>query len=82
MKDGSKKWRTYTIPAPGEPGSETWKQGPESHSKDAWMHGGGSTWVTGSYDADLDVIYWGAGNLALTGITSTDQEIIYTVIVY
>ena len=38
-------------------GSETWKQGPESHSKDAWMHGGGSTWVVGSYDADLDVIY-------------------------
>ena len=62
LKDGSKNWRTYTIPAPGEPGSETWKQGPESHSKDAWMHGGGSTWVVGSYDPDLNVIYWGVGN--------------------
>ena len=62
LADGSKNWRTYTIPAPDEPGGDTWKQGPEAHSKDAWMHGGGSTWVVGSYDPDLDVIYWGVGN--------------------
>ena len=63
IASGQKNWRTYTIPAPGEPGSETWKADPTiSHSKDGWMHGGGSTWVTGTYDADLDVIYWGVGN--------------------
>ena len=62
LADGSKNWRTYTAPAPDEPGGDTWKQGPEAHSKDAWMHGGGSTWVVGSYDPDLDVIYWGVGN--------------------
>ena len=33
---GKELWRTYTIPAPGEPGSETWPKG------DEWMHGGGS----------------------------------------
>ena len=38
-------WRTYTIPAKGEPGSETWKD-----SYNAAATGGGSTWVTGSYD--------------------------------
>ena len=43
LNSGERNWRTYTIPAPGEPGSETWKQGPESHSSDAWKHGGGST---------------------------------------
>jgi|TARA_B110000238_G_scaffold121823_1_gene131911 alcohol dehydrogenase (cytochrome c) len=62
LNSGERNWRTYTIPAPGEPGSETWKQGPESHSSDAWKHGGGSTWVVGSYDAELNLIYWGVGN--------------------
>ena len=62
LNSGERNWRTYTIPAPVEPGSETWKQGPESHSSDAWKHGGGSTWVVGSYDAELNLIYWGVGN--------------------
>jgi alcohol dehydrogenase (cytochrome c) len=53
---GKKLWRTYTIPAPGEPGSETW---PKS---DAWMYGGGPTWRSGSYDPELDLVYWGTGN--------------------
>lgn len=52
---GELVWRTYTVPAPGEPGSETW-------SGNAWEHGGGSTWLTGSYDPDLNLIYWGTGN--------------------
>ncbi|MDA0678957.1 MAG: PQQ-dependent dehydrogenase, methanol/ethanol family [Proteobacteria bacterium] len=54
---GERVWRFNTIPAPGEPGSETW-QG------DAWQTGGGSTWLTGSYDPDLDLLYWTVGNPA------------------
>ncbi len=54
---GKKLWRTYTIPAPGEPGSETWPKG-----TDAWKVGGGPTWRSGSYDPDLDLVYWGTGN--------------------
>ena len=54
---GDLLWRTYTVPAPGEPGSETWEG-------DAWEHGGGSTWLTGSYDPELNLIYWGTGNPA------------------
>ena len=42
---GKKLWRRYTIPAPGEPGSETWPK-----NSDAWKHGGGPTWRSGSYD--------------------------------
>ncbi len=54
--DGKELWRTYTIPAPGEPGSETWPKG------DQWMHGGGPVWVTGNYDQDANLAYWGTGN--------------------
>jgi len=54
---GRKLWRRYTIPAPGEPGSETWPK-----NSDAWMQGGGPTWRSGSYDPQLDLVYWGTGN--------------------
>jgi len=56
-KTGKLLWRTYTIPAPGEHGSETW-QG------EAWETGGGSTWLTGSFDAELNTLYWTTGNPA------------------
>jgi alcohol dehydrogenase (cytochrome c) len=54
---GKKLWRRYTIPAPGEPGSQTWPKNSE-----AWMQGGGPTWRSGSYDPQLDLVYWGTGN--------------------
>jgi alcohol dehydrogenase (cytochrome c) len=53
---GARVWRFYTVPAPGEPGSETWP-GSESMAR-----GGGATWVTGSYDPELNLLYWGTGN--------------------
>jgi len=52
---GKLDWRFYTIPAPGEPGSETW-------AGDSWKLGGGATWLTGSYDPELNLLYWGIGN--------------------
>ena len=55
--DGKQLWRFYTVPGPGQPGSETWPG-------DTWKHGGGSTWVTGAYDPALKLIYWGTGNAA------------------
>jgi len=54
---GKKLWRRYTIPEPGEPGSETWPR-----DSDAWKLGGGPTWRSGSYDPQLDLVYWGTGN--------------------
>lgn len=50
-------WRRHTIPAPGEPGHDTWT---DDHG--AWKTGGGSTWVTGSYDPEQDLLIWGVGN--------------------
>jgi len=54
-KTGTRVWRTHTIPAPGEAGSDTW-------SGDSWKTGGGSAWLTGSYDPALNLVYWGTGN--------------------
>jgi len=56
LDTGEHVWRCYTIPKPGEPGSETWPDGP------AWARGGANCWVTGTYDPELNLIYWGTGN--------------------
>src|SRR5580698_6821579 len=53
---GKEQWRTYTIPEPGEPGSETWPKGKQ------WKNGGGPVWVTGNYDPATNLAYWGVGN--------------------
>lgn len=58
LTTGKPKWRTHTIPEPGQPGSETWKR------EDTWKTGGGSIWQTGSYDPKLGLTYWGTGNPA------------------
>ena len=52
---GAPAWKTYTIPAPGEPGSESW-------GGDSWKTGGVPVWLTGSYDAATGISYWGTGN--------------------
>lgn len=52
---GAVVWTTYTVPAPGEPGSEGWPG-------DTWKTGGGTTWQSGAYDPQLELLYWGTGN--------------------
>jgi alcohol dehydrogenase (cytochrome c) len=52
---GKEAWRFHTIPAPGEPGNDTW-------SGESWKTGGGAIWTTGAYDPDLNLTYWGTGN--------------------
>ena len=56
---GKRLWRTWTVPAPGEKGSETW---PNKEFPDAWKYGGAATWQPGSYDPQLDLFYIGTGN--------------------
>ncbi len=56
-KTGERLWRFWSVPAPGEPGSETW-------GGDSWKTGGGASWLTGSYDPELNLLYWGLGNPA------------------
>jgi alcohol dehydrogenase (cytochrome c) len=56
-KTGNTLWKTHSIPGPGEPGHETWKD-----KNNAWETGGGAFYVTGSYDPQTNLTYWGSGN--------------------
>ena len=56
---GKRLWRTWTVPEPGQKGSETW---PNKDLPDAWKYGGAATWQPGSYDPQLDLFYIGTGN--------------------
>lgn len=57
-KTGKVLWKKYVVPAPGEPGSETWKD----KDQKAWQTGGGAMWITGSYDPATNQVLWGTGN--------------------
>src|SRR5262252_6557537 len=54
---GKPAWKAFTVPSPGEQGSESWPRG-----GDQWKTGGGSVWVTGNYDPDTHLAFWGTGN--------------------
>jgi alcohol dehydrogenase (cytochrome c) len=53
--NGERVWRFWTVPAPGERGSETWVGR-------AIEHGCAATWLTGTYDPDSKLLYWPTGN--------------------
>ena len=50
-------WRRWTIPSPGEYGSESWPG-------ESYLRGGGTAWMPGTYDPELNTLYWGTGNAA------------------
>ncbi len=54
---GKLAWRFWTIPAPGEHGSESWPGA-------AYLHGGGTTWMPGTFDPELNTLFWGTSNPA------------------
>ncbi|MFY9980555.1 MAG: PQQ-binding-like beta-propeller repeat protein, partial [Candidatus Sulfotelmatobacter sp.] len=54
---GKLAWRFWTIPGPGERGSQSWPG-------KLYLHGGGTTWMPGSYDPELNLIFWGTSNPA------------------
>ena len=56
-QNGKQAWRFWTIPAPGESGSESWPGG-------SYKLGGGTTWMPGTFDPELNTIFWGTSNPA------------------
>ena len=54
---GKLAWRFWTIPGPGEPGSDSWPG-------KMYLRGGATTWMPGTYDPELNLIYWGTSNPA------------------
>ncbi|BCX16604.1 MAG: alcohol dehydrogenase [Geminicoccaceae bacterium] len=56
-KTGKERWKTWTVPGPGEPGNESWKG-------DSWKQGGGTVWLVASYDPERNLAYFGTSNPA------------------
>jgi alcohol dehydrogenase (cytochrome c) len=56
IETGKQVWKVFTVPAPGEPGSETWPKGEQ------WKTGGGSIWIAGNYDPETRLAFFGTGN--------------------
>ncbi len=54
---GKHIWRFYTIPAPGEAGSDTWPR-----NSDTWKYGGGAIWQTPAIDPQLGLLYFVTAN--------------------
>lgn len=54
-KTGNVAWKKFTVPAPDEPGGDTWPKG-------AYQHAGSPAWLTGTYDPESKTLYWGVGN--------------------
>jgi len=54
-KTGKEKWRFWTVPAPGEFGSDTWPKpdDPDPVKANAWKHGGANIWQAPAIDPDL-----------------------------
>jgi alcohol dehydrogenase (cytochrome c) len=52
---GTRRWRFYTVPGPGEPGHESWEG-------DSWKIGGAPAWITGTYDPATNQLFWPTGN--------------------
>lgn len=56
-RTGKERWKWYTVPAPGEFGSETWPK-----NSDIWKIGGGAVWSTPAVDPALGLIYLPVAN--------------------
>ncbi|HEY6509476.1 MAG TPA: PQQ-binding-like beta-propeller repeat protein [Vicinamibacterales bacterium] len=55
-KTGREVWRWFAVPAPGEPGSETWPKNAQ------WQFGGGALWLAGIADEEAGLVYYVTGN--------------------
>ncbi len=54
---GKLAWRFWTIPGPGEFGSNSWPA-------NLYLHGGGTTWMPGTYDPKSKTLFWTTSNPA------------------
>src|SRR5207237_8852988 len=63
-KTGKENWRFWTVPAPGELGSDTWPKpdDPDPKRAIAWKQGGAAIWQTPAIDPDLGLLYFSTGN--------------------
>ena len=63
-KTGKVLWTFWTVPGPGEKGSETWPSpnDPDPTRAKAYLQGGGAVWQTPAIDPELGLLYFSTGN--------------------
>jgi alcohol dehydrogenase (cytochrome c) len=63
-KTGAIAWTFYTVPAPGEFGSDTWPSPNDADPQiaSAWKWGGATIWQAPSIDPELGMLYFSTGN--------------------
>jgi alcohol dehydrogenase (cytochrome c) len=54
FETGQEIWRWYAVPAPDEPGGETW-----ADDHEAWRTGGGAIWTGWSFDVEANAFVGG-----------------------
>jgi alcohol dehydrogenase (cytochrome c) len=60
---GKELWHWWTVPGPGEFGSDTWPSSddPDPKKAQAYLHGGAAIWQTPALDPDLGLVYFSTG---------------------
>jgi quinohemoprotein ethanol dehydrogenase len=62
-KTGKELWRFYTVPGPGEIGSETWPMNdPDPIKANIYLRGGATVWQAPAIDPELGMMYFSTGN--------------------
>jgi alcohol dehydrogenase (cytochrome c) len=60
---GKEVWRFYTVPGPGEFGSDTWPMNdPDPVVANIYLRGGGTVWQAPAIDPELGMMYFSTGN--------------------
>lgn len=73
-ENGKEMWHFFSIPDPGETGSETWPK-----TNDSWRFGGGGVWQEGVVDPDLGMVYFAPGNtVPQTGGDAREGDNLFT----
>jgi quinohemoprotein ethanol dehydrogenase len=69
-KTGKERWHFWTVPEPGDFGSDTWPapDDPNPIRANAYRHGGANIWQTPAVDPDLGLIYFSTGQPGPDGL--------------
>jgi alcohol dehydrogenase (cytochrome c) len=62
-KTGAEVWRFYTVPGPGEIGSDSWPMNdPDPIKATIYQRGGATVWQGPAIDPELGMLYFSTGN--------------------
>ncbi len=59
---GALLWRFFTVPGPGEYGSDTWPTLSGTPFADPFNRGGAAPWMPPAYDPEMGLVIFGTGN--------------------